>query len=109
MGKQRILCYASIVLSTATTFACGQVDVTPTQPEFSDAGYDAEFSLGTFLGTRWAGDRLEVEPGLTSGEFVSRIFDSGTTHTWSSLSWEPGAPYGKALPDNGTAEQGYRS
>ena len=77
---------------------------------FTDDRLEGEFGAGTFSGTRWVGDHVELEPGKTSGDFVSRVFDSGASRLqWRTLRWGPGAPYGKPLPDRGAAETGYRA
>ena len=77
---------------------------------FTDDRLEGEFGAGTFSGTRWVGDHVELEPGKTSGDFVSRVFDSGASRLpWKTLRWGPGAPYGKPLPDRGAAETGYRA
>lgn len=43
------------------------------------------------------------------GTFTSRIFDAGTSTSWSSLTPIQVAPFGKPLPDNGVSESAYTS
>ena len=74
--------------------------------EFTDDD-EADFSGGTFSDVEYAGERVRLVSGETSGQFQSRVFDAGADARWQLLSWRPDAPYAKALPDNGGAESGY--
>ncbi|MEZ4363009.1 MAG: LamG domain-containing protein [Kofleriaceae bacterium] len=86
--------------------ACGEVVDRPT--DLIDDGFDDRFGAGVFAGTRWVQDHVELDPGGSTGTFVSRVFDSGAARAeWNRLRWLPGAPYGKALPDRGESESGY--
>jgi len=77
---------------------------------FSDERLEGQFGGGTFTGTRWAGDHVELAAGVSAGDFVSRVFDSGAAGVpLATLRWVPGAPYGKALPDRAQMETGYRA
>ena len=87
--------------------ACGRSGF-EVDTDFVDGSFETGFSAGTFNGTRWAGDHLELIPGVTTGTYVSRVFDAGDSSArWNELRWLPGAPYGKPLPDNGVSEGGY--
>lgn len=77
--------------------------------DFTDDRFDGQFSAGTFSGTRWAGDHVELAAGVRAGDFISRVFDASGGAAWKTLRWVPGAPYGKALPDRAMAETGYRA
>lgn len=78
--------------------------------DFTDERLEGQFGAGTFSGTRWAGDHVELAAGASAGDFISRIFDSsGAGVALQTLRWVPGAPYGKALPDGAMAETGYRA
>jgi hypothetical protein len=82
----------------------------PSAGGFTDERLEGQFGAGTFAGTRWAGDHVELDVGKSAGDFLSRVFDAGSAGvSWQRLRWVPGAPYGKALPDNGAAETGYRA
>ncbi len=69
-----------------------------------------EFDAGTYLDTQFDTDHVELSgTGITNGTgtFTSRVFDATSTVEWTSLSWAPTAPYGKALPGDGESEVGY--
>ncbi|MCB9798234.1 LamG domain-containing protein [Candidatus Nomurabacteria bacterium] len=69
-----------------------------------------QFGSGTDSDTQCSGDQVELDAtGLTngSGNFTSRVIDSGGTGTWSSLGWTPESPYLKDLPDSGGADSDY--
>ncbi|WP_428264641.1 LamG-like jellyroll fold domain-containing protein [Haliangium sp.] len=68
-----------------------------------------DFGAGDFVGTRFAtGSGVTLSDGRDSGEFVSRVFDSGESGTvWSSLTWATDGPHGVPLPDDGAGEDGY--
>ena len=68
----------------------------------------ATFGAGTFLDTRWDGDHVALALGKARGDFVSRVFDARTSRPWLDISWMPGAPYAKRLPNSRAAESGYR-
>jgi hypothetical protein len=90
--------------------AAGEADAAPggDAPEDLIDDQTAEFAGGTFLGTRVVGDRVELDDNESSGDFVSRVHDSGVEGvTWAVVGWTPGAPYGKPLPDDGRTETGY--
>ena len=72
---------------------------------FTDDELDGEFGEGTFEGTAWAG--AVILDGTESGTFTSRVFDAGEVVTWTFLSWQPDAPYGRPLPDNEMPDAGY--
>ncbi|MBU1922371.1 prepilin-type N-terminal cleavage/methylation domain-containing protein [Patescibacteria group bacterium] len=68
---------------------------------------EAEFNQGVYADTQWNTDRVELTAaGKTNGigTYTSRIFNVGAVVSWDNISWEPNAPYGKALPDNGASE-----
>ena len=67
----------------------------------------ATFGSGSFVGTRVDSDAVELQPGVSVGEFLSRVFDAHEEVTWTTLRWTPRAPYEKPLPDDGAAETGY--
>lgn len=88
----------------------GATSVDASTTDFIDEKLEAQFGAGSFAGTRWVGDHVELEVGAKVGDFVSRVFDaSGAAAPLQSLRWVPGAPYGKALPDRGASETGYRA
>lgn len=75
---------------------------------FTDDELAGEFGEGTFNGAAWTGSRVELASGSSAGELTSRVLDAGSTSAaWQALSWTPGGPYGKALPDQGATEAGY--
>lgn len=69
----------------------------------------SSFGGGEFAGMEWdvASSSLQLISGSSTGMFTSRIIDAGVTSTWQSLSWLPGAPYGKEFPDNSQSETAY--
>lgn len=77
--------------------------------EFTDDELAGEFAEGTFIDTQWNGTRLTLAAGTGSGEFLSRVYDAGAEAQWTTLRWEPDAPYAKALPDARQSEVGYGS
>lgn len=97
--------------SDAGTGVDGAIEAAPGQEtDLVDDAFPAEFGAGTFAGTRWVGDHVELETGKTSGDFTSRVFDSRAEGAaWKTLQWTPGAPYAKPLPDMGQKETGYKS
>jgi Concanavalin A-like lectin/glucanases superfamily len=105
MAAMRSLATSALALLAG----CGQV-AAETGDALVDDGFDGRFGAGVFAGTRWVGDHVELDAGVRSGTFVSRVFDSGVQRAaWNRLSWRPGAPYGKPLPDGGRSETGYRA
>lgn len=74
---------------------------------FTDDELDGEFGEGSFAGTQWADDRLQLIVGQPSGTFTSRVFDAGSDVSWTQLQWSPDAPYAKPLPGDGATETGY--
>jgi len=96
--------------SSASTNA--EADVETTQGPsgdvvFRDDELAGEFGDGTFSGLEYADGRVRLAAGVTSGVFVSRVFDAGATVQWQTLAWSPDAPYAKPLPNDGLAEVGY--
>jgi hypothetical protein len=86
----------------------GEGGVPINEISFTDDELAGEFGEGTFASTAWTGDRVALEPGTSSGEFQSRIFDAGSAQAvWQRLAWTPVAPYGKPLLDGGIKETGY--
>ena len=79
----------------------------PGEVEFTDDEYTGEFEAGQFAGTQWADGRLGLELPAVTGTFTSRVFDAGAVAQWQTAQWQPDAPYGKPLPDDGAAERGY--
>ncbi|HEU4406408.1 MAG TPA: LamG domain-containing protein [Polyangiaceae bacterium] len=75
---------------------------------FSDRGLEGGFGAGTFDGSAWDGDHVALGAGRGAGRFVSRVFDAGGPAAWSSIAWEPGAPYRKPLPGSGGEDAPYR-
>lgn len=73
----------------------------------TDDALDGEFGDGAFENTRWAGDHVEMNGAVSPAFFSSRVLDAGAPATWRTIAWQPQAPYGKALPHQGAAEQGY--
>ena len=93
---------------SSTSGGEGGVDAT-TEANLVDERLDGQFGAGTFVGTRWVGDHVELAPGSKAGDFLSRIHGVSTGTVWKTLTWSPGAPYGKNLPNAARAETGYRS
>lgn len=86
--------------------ACGRVGLGPDRDFVDDL---SEPSVRVYVGTRVVDGRLELDR-VGRGQVLSAIYDSGQSKAvWSELSWEPEAPYGKPLPEDGAAETGYRS
>ncbi|MEJ5311578.1 MAG: PKD domain-containing protein [Anaerolineae bacterium] len=53
-------------------------------------------------------DWLHLRAPIThTGVYTSRVFDAFNLAEWDWLAWTPRRPYGKPLPDNGTAETAY--
>ncbi|GBE06374.1 hypothetical protein BMS3Abin10_02024 [bacterium BMS3Abin10] len=67
------------------------------------------FGAGTHNQTQWAivDEWVELQPGQTSGDFVSRVMDAGSTVSWTDIMWTPQRPLYKELPDNGQSETAY--
>ncbi len=98
-----------VLLASLLFLGCGRAEF-DRQVAFTDESFDNQFAAGTFVGTRWVVDHVELEPGAKTGTFVSRIFDSGLEDAeWDQLRWSPAAPYGKPLPDGAVSERGYRA
>ncbi len=76
---------------------------------FVDDELDGEFGDGTFSGTEWSGSDVRLASGVTSGEFLSRVFDAEEIVSWDEIEWVPDAPYGKPLVNGSGSEPGYRS
>jgi hypothetical protein len=77
---------------------------------FRDDELEGEFELGTMDHVGWSEKGcLALESGRSSGTFTSRVFDAQRAVAWSALEWEPDAPYGKPLPNDGASEAGYRN
>jgi Concanavalin A-like lectin/glucanases superfamily len=98
-------------LSGTTSLDSGPLDETAgpsaTDVEFRDDALRGEFGAGTMRGVGWTGDRLALAVDASQGTFTSRVFDGGETVTWQTVQWQPDAPYGKPLPNDGAAEVGY--
>ncbi|WP_428264642.1 LamG domain-containing protein [Haliangium sp.] len=104
---------------------CGEIrevtpDATPPPPPPIDAAPGCErmlidgvagcgFANGEFSGIRAAtGGGITLGDGRESGEFVSRVFDSGDAGAmWSTLAWTIDGPHGVPLPDGGERELGF--
>lgn len=70
------------------------------------------FGGGTTSSAQWvvASSTIQLDSaGKTAhlGTFTSRIFDAGTSTSWTSLVPIHRAPFGKALPSNGVSETAY--
>ncbi|MEM9487802.1 MAG: LamG-like jellyroll fold domain-containing protein, partial [Myxococcota bacterium] len=100
------------VCATVGLWSLGCGEVTDSQEpapegELIDDSFDS-FAAGTFEGTEWAGDHLQLAADRDSGEFLSRVFDAGSADAaWSTLSWQTRAPHGRSLPGMGRSDTGY--
>ena len=65
--------------------------------------------VGAFSNTTYntGSSLLNITSGQTSGSYISDIKDASTSATWSTLSWVPNRPTGKALPNSVASETGY--
>jgi hypothetical protein len=98
-----------LLLALPLLLGCGRAEF-DRHVAFTDDSFDNQFAAGTLVNTRWVVDHVELEAGAKTGTFVSRIFDSEIEGAeWDQLSWSPGAPYGKPLPDGAVSEIGYRA
>jgi len=76
----------------------------------SDTDCTAEFDSGTDSDTQCSSGQVELDAtGKTngSGNFTSRIFNGGSSLTWSTIAWTPYQPYMKELPDSKAIESAY--
>ncbi len=72
------------------------------------------FDLGSYSDTQWDNTNAWLELTTSgqnngSGTYISSIKDASSNTTWSTLSWVPERPSGKALPNNGSSESAYSS
>ena len=76
---------------------------------FSDYDNSQSTFIGTFSSTIYnnISNLLNLVSGQTSGVYTSDIKDATALASWSTLSWVPNRPIGKALPNNSAAESGY--
>lgn len=98
---------SSTTLPPLTSEDSGSSGVPDGEVVFRDDELDGEFGAGTFTGTAYTASRLRIADGGDDGTFVSRVFDASADVQWQTLAWDPDAPYGKPLPDDGAAETGY--
>lgn len=92
---------------------CGPETIIPPTSLFTDTS-PVLFNLGTFSNTQWdaASSSVQLTPtGLSNrtGSYTSSVKDAGTSQTWTTFTWTPGAPYRKELPNGGASETGYPS
>ena len=74
---------------------------------FTDDQWEGEFGAGSVRGLLWSDDAVRLVEGAPDGVLISRPFDAQSPATWTTLRWWPLAPYGKPLPEGGSAERGY--
>ncbi len=93
--------FLSITNSSSTLDLVDQVD---------DDNTTTGFAGGSHSDTQFDTDHIELDStGLTNGTgtFTSRIIDSGTTTSWTTLQPINAAPYQKELPDSQAVETDY--
>ena len=81
----------------------------PADVEFTDDEWDGEFAAGTVVGLVWEDVSVRLDESGDVGTLASRVFDAGRPVQWTSLRWNPRAPYGRPLPgpaDSETYESG---
>ena len=102
-------------LGTAGSFQC-QIQCgsgTAQHQTFSDI-VAGDFNAGTYAATQYTVPTSSVELSASgksagSGLFTSIVRDAGSSARWNSISWNPGAPYGKELPNTDQIETAYPS
>ena len=105
-GRLRMLGTAS----NGCSFPCARdTAVSFTEGEFGDY-ISNDFNQGSYDNTFYSAENgaLAIATG-TEGSFTSRIFDAEEVVSWSSLAWQPVAPYGKNLPAGNVRETVYES
>jgi hypothetical protein len=74
---------------------------------YNDATVGSLDELAIF-GTSLTPDEIQTiyarQSGTHTGVFTSRVMDAKQPSSWTSLSWLPTLPFGKALPDNAVNE-----
>jgi len=88
---------------------CGGTEGTATRVREGRAAFES----GTHVGTRYAVSEEALvldEEGKAAGEgiFTSQLVDASIPSTWDLFGWDAFRPYGKNLPDNNGADEGYR-
>lgn len=104
---------SSIAISSglASLQASGGGGATSTQQYVDNEDVAGEFSSGTHSGTQYdaTSSSIQLATGSSTGQFTSRIIDSGASGTqWSLLQWEPRGPYRVGLPGGTTVESWYQ-
>jgi len=72
----------------------------------------SEFSAGIYMHTKWDSSNSVLKLDATgmlfgSGSYDSIINDAGSESAWTTLAWNPSAPYYKELPNNAQVESAY--
>ncbi len=70
------------------------------------------FASGTYASTQWNTPIAAIDltaAGLTAktGTYTSSIKDAASAQTWNTISWTPGAPHNKELPNAAATETSY--
>ena len=57
-----------------------------------DQSSQINFDEGTYSNTLWNGSAVVLSSGQSSGNYISKVFDSGINSTWNDLSWTGDLP-----------------
>ena len=86
-----------IILAKASTFE------DKTESDFSEGAF-----YRTFYNSTAGYLQLNSSNGFLSGNFSSKVFNSGSTSQWNSISWVQGTTYEIGLPNNNSIENTFR-
>ena len=106
MGRGNILTYSIILLLLVgflifLYFAHGKITGFSVYEQSSQSNFDE----GTYSNTLWNGSAVILNSGQSSGNYISKVFDAGSTATWNNLSWVSNA-IGE-LPGKGATETAF--
>lgn len=92
--------------STVIDVSGGKAELLPVGVNFVDDD-QSEFDNGSYTQINYDTDHLELAAAQSSGMYTSSIKNAGSSVNWQSLSWVPGWPIGKEMPNSKQVETVY--